>query len=76
MDNTHQSLAQLPKRQHAIVADIDLHDEDAIRLKVLGICSGRSIEIIQSGDPLIVRVHGSRVGLALRLAERVMVRPA
>ena len=71
-----QPLAHLSARRHAIVADVDLAGEDAIRLKALGICAGRRVEIIQPGDPLIVRVHGSHVGLAQRLAEHVLVRPA
>jgi Fe2+ transport system protein FeoA len=76
VEKVQQSLARLSARRHAIVANVDLGNEDAIRLKALGICAGRRVEIIQLGDPLIVRVHGTLVGLAQRLAERVLVRSA
>ena len=48
----------------------------AIRLKRLGICVGRSIQLISTGDPMIVRVCGSRIGLSRTLAEMVLVRAA
>jgi Fe2+ transport system protein FeoA len=51
-------------------------DEDAARLKALGICVGREVQLMQSGDPLIVRVLGARVGMARRLAAEVQVATA
>ena len=41
----------------------------------LGICIGRNIEIIKAGEPIIVRVVGTRVGLSARLAAGVIVEP-
>jgi Fe2+ transport system protein FeoA len=45
------------------------------RLKALGICIGRQVELVKRGDPLIVRVYGSRLGISARLANRVLVEP-
>jgi Fe2+ transport system protein FeoA len=42
-------------------------------LKSLGICVGRRVQLAKVGDPLIVRVLGTRVGLSARLAECVVV---
>lgn len=52
---------------------IDSDGPEAVRLKRLGICSGRSIEVVQAGDPMIVNVAGARVGLSRMLASRVQV---
>jgi len=46
---------------------------ETIRLKRLGICSGREIEVVQSGDPMIVIVAGARVGLSKQVASHVLV---
>ncbi len=45
------------------------------RLKSMGLCLGRTVEVVKSGDPLIVRVYGTRIGLSARLAEHVKVSP-
>ena len=50
------------------VAVLEVEPADANRLKALGICVGRQVQLIQSGDPLILRVLGARVGLSSRLA--------
>jgi Fe2+ transport system protein FeoA len=68
-------LRQLPPGVCATVRAIETDDADARRLKTLGLCAGRQVEVIQAGDPMIVRVFGSRLGLAARLAERVQAIP-
>jgi Fe2+ transport system protein FeoA len=55
------------------VVKLDAAVEEAGRLKSLGICVGRCIELVKSGDPLIVRVLGARVGLSARMASTVFV---
>lgn len=56
-----------------IVFGLETADDDADRLKAMGVCVGRKVELIQRGDPLILRVMGSRIGLSARLARRVKV---
>lgn len=41
----------------------------------LGVCTGRTVELIKAGDPLILKVFATRIGLSARLAARVTVRP-
>jgi Fe2+ transport system protein FeoA len=45
------------------------------RLKAMGICQGRKVMLVRRGDPLILRVLGSRIGLSARLATLVRVEP-
>ena len=40
---------------------------------MLGVCVGRRVELVKGGDPLILRVFGSRLGLSAALAARVRV---
>lgn len=49
-------------------------DSNSTRLKSMGICLGRTLEVIKAGDPLIVKVYGTRIGLSARMAEGILVR--
>ena len=66
-----QRLDKLPARQCAVVRRIETDGDDMQRLKTLGICVGRRIEVIKPGDPMIVGVFGSRLGLSASLAAGV-----
>jgi Fe2+ transport system protein FeoA len=67
------TLAGLPPDALARVIDVVGDADDAVRLKSLGVCIGRRVQIAKAGNPLIVRVLGTRVGLSERLAELVRV---
>ncbi|HUZ06684.1 MAG TPA: FeoA family protein [Candidatus Paceibacterota bacterium] len=64
-------LDTLPPRICAVVRLIETDGEEVRRLKSLGLCVGRQIEVVKAGDPLIVKIFGSRIGLSASLAERV-----
>lgn len=64
-------LNELPPKACAVIRRIESESEDIQRLKTLGICIGRRIEIVKAGDPLIVRVFGSSIGLSAELASHV-----
>jgi ferrous iron transport protein A len=64
-------LDALPPRQCAVVRRIETDGDDMQRLKTLGICVGRRLEVMRTGDPLIVCIFGSRLGLSASLASRV-----
>lgn len=74
--NTSFPLNSAKRAVTLMVADVKVDGPDAMRLQAMGICRGRRIELVKSGDPLIVRVLGSRVGLSGRLAAEVLVRLA
>jgi Fe2+ transport system protein FeoA len=67
------SLDRLAPDVCGTVSRIDTDDQDGQRLKAMGVCLGRKVELVQGGDPLILRVLGSRIGLSARLARRVWV---
>ena len=66
-------LDQLPPRVCAVVRSITTDDEDTQRLKTLGVCVGRRVELVRAGNPLILKIFGSRLGLSAELARRVTV---
>ena len=57
----------------AVVAELRTDPADSTRLKSLGICSGRRVQMVSRGDPLILRVLGTRIGLSARLADGIYV---
>ena len=57
------------------VVGFDLPEEDVTRLKVLGICEGREIRLIQLGSPMVLEVFGSSIGVSRRLANGIFVQP-
>ena len=65
------SLDALMPRICAVVRRLETDDEEMHRLKTLGICVGRRVEVVRTGDPLVVRIFGSRLGLSASLASRV-----
>ena len=66
-------LDELRRKRAALFVASRPGDEDVQRLKALGICVGRRIEVFKSGDPLIIRVFGSRIGLSVALAAHVWI---
>jgi Fe2+ transport system protein FeoA len=68
------TLDKLSVGQVGLIVEMNEPDqEQADRLKALGLCVGRRIELLKGGNPMILRVLGSRIGLALRLAKRITV---
>lgn len=66
-------LDSLSAGESAVVSHVEASDDDMRRLMTLGICTGRRVELVQCGNPMIVRIFGSRLGVSRRLASRVMV---
>ena len=68
-----RQLTMLAPRELARVTRLDGEQDGVARLKALGVCVGRRLELVKAGDPLIVRVLGTRVGLSALLASVVYV---
>lgn len=68
-----KSLRELALGAAGRVAQVAVEGADESRLKALGLCEGRTVQVVSAGDPLIVRVLGSRVGLSAQLAAQVQV---
>lgn len=71
------SLAQqpLPLARPGIYLCTEIDDSlfSPARMNSLGICVGRPLELISTGDPMIIRVCGTSVGLSKQLAATVLV---
>jgi len=66
-------LPQLRLGQCAVVHHVDLDENSDKRLRTLGICPGRRVWMVRKGDPMVVKVMGTRIGLAKELAQGVTV---
>ena len=67
------SLDRLEPGRCGTVREVQAGDDETDRLKAMGVCEGRKVMVVRNGDPLILRVLGSRVGVSARLASRVRV---
>ena len=56
-----------------LCSSVDDNGANPVRMKSLGICEGRELELVSRGDPMIVQVAGARVGLSRMLASSVSV---
>lgn len=68
-------LDQIKPEHCGLVAAVRAGVEEVERLKSMGVCVGRRLMLIRPGDPMIVKVLGSRIGISARLANQVMVLP-
>jgi len=73
--NHAADLSHLDDGAFGRIVAVEAAADDSIRLKSLGLCVGRRVQLAKGGDPLIVRVLGARVGLSRRLAACVLVQP-
>ncbi|MGD9854202.1 MAG: ferrous iron transport protein A [Planctomycetaceae bacterium] len=62
-------------RSSVVCRQVDGDGPEVTRLKRMGICVGRRLEIVHAGDPMILCVAGTRVGLSRKLAACVLVEP-
>ena len=70
-----RKLVELEPHKWGEIVDIDVPDEEKLRMMSMGICPGRTVQLVMRGDPLIVRVFGTRIGLSARLADYITVEP-
>ena len=57
-----------------LICHIDGDHEDIERLKTMVVCLGRRLQMVRSGDPMIVSVMGTRLGIASRLSRHVFLK--
>ncbi|MDH3405168.1 MAG: ferrous iron transport protein A [Acidobacteriota bacterium] len=68
-------LDEIEPRHCGIVREFVPGEGDVDALKAMGVCLGRKVMLVRAGDPLILKVLGTRLGLSARLAARVLVEP-
>lgn len=66
-------LSRLPVGTVARVRSLPEADAQFGRLRAMGLCEGRRIEVVRHGSRMIVSVAGVHIGLARSLAERIFV---
>lgn len=68
------SLTQLQVGQKGVVHSLDeLKCEDCDLLRAMGMTDQCSFRVCQAGEPLIVQIDSTRIGLSRRIADRLMV---
>ncbi len=67
-------LAELATGRVARLHGRDLARAEACLLAAMGLTEGSKLVVRAGGDPCIVEVRATRIGLARRLAERMLVR--
>ncbi|MEE4637526.1 MAG: FeoA family protein [Wenzhouxiangella sp.] len=66
-------MSGLPAGQPARVRALPEEDEPFQRLRAMGLCEGRKIEVVRHGSRMIVSLSGVRIGVDRRLAEAIEV---
>jgi ferrous iron transport protein A len=66
-------LEALQLGQCGLVRHLELNESDDKRLRTMGICPGRRVWLVRRGDPMVLKVMGTRIGLAAVLAKQVTV---
>lgn len=53
--------------------DLTVNGDAAVRMKQLGLCKGRQIHLLAAGDPMILRIGDTEIGLSRELARQIHV---
>ncbi len=69
------SLTQLSRGQCATFHRADLRCEDCDMLNAMGMTDHCKLKVCKIGDPWIVQVKSTRIGMARSLAQRIFVLP-
>lgn len=70
------NLPGLRSGQRGVVASVHLGESSGKRLADIGFVPGARIEMLRRGDPCIVRIDESRVGLGRAFQEAILLDPA
>lgn len=66
-------LSEMNSGNSARIVSMLSQAEELVRIQAMGVCKGRVIEIERSNDPMIIKVHNSRIAIATSLAEQITV---
>jgi len=73
-DATLQPLSELAAGRAARLDRRDLNEGEACLLAAMGLTLGSRLVVRSSGDPCIVEVRSTRIGLARSVASRLLVK--
>lgn len=70
------ALSALAVGSLARLHDTDLDDESAGLLRALGLSAARDLRLCKAGEPCIVQVGDTRIGVSRDVASRILVIPS
>jgi len=73
MNATKLRLNQISSGEQVTVCGLEENDLTMDRLKAMGLCLGRQVEVVRQGNPLVMHLLGARIGLSGRLAKKILV---
>ena len=73
--NFPKSLLDLPRNAVCAVQAVEASEAHTLRLAGLGLTAGREVRVVKCGEPTIVQVYGTRIGMAKSLAKGIRVVP-
>jgi len=74
IDHEYIPLSQLREREKAVVQVAELDSSECEALAAMGLHEEATFELCQQGQPCIVQVEATRLGLSREVTERIMVR--
>ena len=73
MSESRRTLTEAQAGEICRVESVTASAEHAARMAGLGVSVGRELRIVRSGEPVVVQVYGSRIGLAKAIAGQINV---
>jgi Fe2+ transport system protein FeoA len=74
-NGTTVRLSQLPAGSTAEFRTADLADDDSALLRALGLTERCRLRVCKAGEPCIVQVRATRIGLSREVAAGILVVP-
>lgn len=68
-----ETLSSIPAPSCTHIVALEGPPAIVARLEALGLCAGREVRIVRQGEPSIVQVYGTRIGIAAGLARYIRV---
>jgi len=68
-------LADLQVGSTARLHDLQVDPESRAQLRALGLTDGSMLRVCKQGDPCVVQVRTTRIGISSRIAQHVFVVP-
>lgn len=69
------TLASCRAGSWAMVVEVGCGDQEACRLRALGLCEGARVNVVDARNALLLEVRGTRIALGRALGAGITVRP-
>lgn len=69
------TLASCRAGSWAMVVEVHCGDQEACRLRALGLCEGARVNVVDARNALLLEVRGTRIALGRALGVGITVRP-